>query len=197
VPRWPRPTSREPPGSEERTLLSHRRLIQPLSLATSVLTSFPQCDEAHPTCRNCQKSKRECLGYDPIFKQQPGPPQIQPAPNSTPHQASLPASSPPISAPYTQVPQGYAPAVTAGYVPPVSSSQTNHTGNANFDNNSIGSAIDPALAGQDPAMHGGQPPYNSAHALNPMLRGVGSASPYSSAASETPVIKGRLQFRSL
>ncbi|SPO04096.1 uncharacterized protein DNG_06779 [Cephalotrichum gorgonifer] len=29
-----------------------------------------KCDETHPTCNNCRKSKRECLGYDPIFKQQ-------------------------------------------------------------------------------------------------------------------------------
>ncbi|KHE85890.1 hypothetical protein GE21DRAFT_1205279 [Neurospora crassa] len=29
-----------------------------------------KCDEAHPTCNNCKKSKRDCLGYDPIFKQQ-------------------------------------------------------------------------------------------------------------------------------
>ncbi|KAK6335516.1 hypothetical protein TWF696_002289 [Orbilia brochopaga] len=44
-----------------------------------------KCDEAHPTCKNCAKSKRECLGYDPIFKQAPqGPPPIQPAPASTP-----------------------------------------------------------------------------------------------------------------
>ncbi|KAF4549543.1 Fungal Zn(2)-Cys(6) binuclear cluster domain-containing protein 18 [Elsinoe fawcettii] len=27
-----------------------------------------KCDEGHPACRNCVKSKRECLGYDPIFK---------------------------------------------------------------------------------------------------------------------------------
>ncbi|KAF3932293.1 hypothetical protein ABW19_dt0205392 [Dactylella cylindrospora] len=44
-----------------------------------------KCDEAHPTCKNCAKSKRECLGYDPIFKQAPqGPPPIQPAPSSAP-----------------------------------------------------------------------------------------------------------------
>ncbi|EWC48433.1 hypothetical protein DRE_02202 [Drechslerella stenobrocha 248] len=44
-----------------------------------------KCDEAHPTCKNCTKSKRECLGYDPIFKQAPqGPPPIQPAPANTP-----------------------------------------------------------------------------------------------------------------
>ncbi|CZT16634.1 uncharacterized protein RCC_02469 [Ramularia collo-cygni] len=40
-----------------------------------------KCDEGHPTCRNCQKSKRECLGYDPIFKQTPiQPANIQPLP---------------------------------------------------------------------------------------------------------------------
>ncbi|KAF8459024.1 hypothetical protein BGX38DRAFT_312574 [Terfezia claveryi] len=41
-----------------------------------------KCDEAHPTCKNCAKSKRECMGYDPIFKTQPGPAAIQPAPSS-------------------------------------------------------------------------------------------------------------------
>lgn len=41
-----------------------------------------QCDEAHPTCKNCAKSKRDCLGYDPIFKAQPGPAAIQPAPST-------------------------------------------------------------------------------------------------------------------
>ncbi|PHH60606.1 hypothetical protein CDD80_1582 [Ophiocordyceps camponoti-rufipedis] len=29
-----------------------------------------KCDETHPTCNNCKKSKRDCLGYDPIFRQQ-------------------------------------------------------------------------------------------------------------------------------
>ncbi|OJJ02682.1 hypothetical protein ASPVEDRAFT_132934 [Aspergillus versicolor CBS 583.65] len=41
------------------------------------------CDEGHPVCRNCVKSKRECLGYDPVFKQ-PTPSAIQPAPNPQP-----------------------------------------------------------------------------------------------------------------
>ncbi|KAI2626263.1 hypothetical protein GGS21DRAFT_530787 [Xylaria nigripes] len=36
-----------------------------------------KCDELHPTCKNCQKSKRECLGYDPIFKNQQQQPQQQ------------------------------------------------------------------------------------------------------------------------
>ncbi|KAL4776504.1 hypothetical protein BDW60DRAFT_213887 [Aspergillus nidulans var. acristatus] len=42
-----------------------------------------KCDEGHPVCRNCVKSKRECLGYDPVFKQ-PTPSAIQPAPNPQP-----------------------------------------------------------------------------------------------------------------
>ncbi|EXA52524.1 hypothetical protein FOPG_01832 [Fusarium oxysporum f. sp. conglutinans race 2 54008] len=43
-----------------------------------------KCDETHPTCNNCKKSKRECLGYDPIFRQQAGgqsSSNIQPAPS--------------------------------------------------------------------------------------------------------------------
>ena len=82
-----------------------------------------------------------------------------------------------------EVPQGYAPAASAGYVPPVAASGSGHPPYENFNN----SAIDPAL---DPAMQGGQPPYNGAQALNPALRGVGSASPYSSAAPEALPVKG-------
>ncbi|RFU75378.1 c6 finger domain-containing [Trichoderma arundinaceum] len=44
-----------------------------------------KCDETHPTCNNCRKSKRECLGYDPIFRQQVGTPagsSVQPASNN-------------------------------------------------------------------------------------------------------------------
>ncbi|UKZ77570.1 hypothetical protein TrVFT333_005294 [Trichoderma virens FT-333] len=47
--------------------------------------SEASCDETHPTCNNCRKSKRECLGYDPIFRQQGGTPtssSVQPASNS-------------------------------------------------------------------------------------------------------------------
>ena len=53
-----------------------------------------QCDEGQPSCRNCAKSKRECLGYDPIFKQQTGPPPIQPAPASSATPTSPPDTSP-------------------------------------------------------------------------------------------------------
>ncbi|ANB11268.1 hypothetical protein AWJ20_4071 [Sugiyamaella lignohabitans] len=29
-----------------------------------------KCDERHPTCLNCEKSKRVCIGYDPVFRNQ-------------------------------------------------------------------------------------------------------------------------------
>ncbi|KAK2873248.1 hypothetical protein FQN49_002482 [Arthroderma sp. PD_2] len=55
-----------------------------------------KCDERHPVCRNCEKSKRDCLGYDPVFRSQPGPSSLQPAPShpslqvapQNPHQAA-------------------------------------------------------------------------------------------------------------
>lgn len=148
-----------------------------------------KCDEAHPTCRNCQKSKRECMGYDPIFKQQPGPAQIQPAPSAAPLATSTPASAPPAQAPYAHVPQGYAPAASAGYAPPIAASGPGP--HPSYD--SFNSAIDPALAAADPAaMQGAPAPYNSAQALPPALRaGLGSASPYSSAASDGQPLKAK------
>lgn len=78
-----------------------------------------KCDEGHPTCRNCQKSKRECLGYDPIFKSQPQPQIIQPAPGTLPppHPIKQEAQSAPEPQHYSNVPQGYMPAASAGYSP--------------------------------------------------------------------------------
>ncbi|KAM4055010.1 fungal zn(2)-Cys(6) binuclear cluster domain-containing protein [Hirsutella rhossiliensis] len=98
-----------------------------------------KCDETHPTCNNCKKSKRECLGYDPIFRQQGGGgptiSHIQPAPASQPTvSSSLPSStslhSAPAPAPRLANPYGNQPAVlpsayastpattTASYSPP-------------------------------------------------------------------------------
>jgi hypothetical protein len=75
------------------------------------------------------------------------------------------------------VPQGYAPAATAGYPPPPAAAPAHHQ-HDNFNN----SAIDPALAAADPAMHG-QPQYNGVHALNPALRG----SPYAAPVPDQPM----------
>lgn len=52
------------------------------------LNSF-KCDEEQPSCRNCSKSKRECLGYDPIFKSQRSTPSLP----STSTSNSFPTSS--------------------------------------------------------------------------------------------------------
>ncbi|RYP44166.1 hypothetical protein DL768_009350 [Monosporascus sp. mg162] len=73
--------------------MSHRYPLPP-SDPRGVLagTRHKKCDETHPICKNCQKSKRECLGYDPIFKQQQHPTNIQPAPN---HTSASPVSSTP------------------------------------------------------------------------------------------------------
>ncbi|KAF2966330.1 hypothetical protein GQX73_g7205 [Xylaria multiplex] len=55
----------------------------------AVLTAgrHKKCDELHPTCKNCQKSKRECLGYDPIFKNQQQNQQQQQQQQQSPQQS--------------------------------------------------------------------------------------------------------------
>lgn len=98
-----------------------------------------KCDEAHPACRNCQKSKRECLGYDPIFKQQPGPSPIQPAPSSAPLQAANLATANPYGNQPSML-QGYGPPVPTMYDPSLSAGPP--AAGQHFD---YASAIDPAL----------------------------------------------------
>ncbi|KAF2094658.1 hypothetical protein NA57DRAFT_79836 [Rhizodiscina lignyota] len=101
-----------------------------------------KCDEAHPTCRNCQKSKRECLGYDPIFKPQASPANLQPAPSASP--TGTPSSNIPLpSAPaYPNVPQGYNPPTAPGYAQAPAQQQPG-AASSSYD---FGPAIDPALA---------------------------------------------------
>ncbi|GAB7338925.1 hypothetical protein MBLNU457_5605t1 [Dothideomycetes sp. NU457] len=102
-----------------------------------------KCDESHPTCKNCAKSKRECMGYDPIFKaslppssvpaqvlaqqqqqreqqeaqqQQQRDQQQQQQQPQQPRASSISSSSAtPVS--YAPAMQGYAPAVSAGHAP--------------------------------------------------------------------------------
>ncbi|MCJ1388670.1 hypothetical protein MMC18_001519 [Xylographa bjoerkii] len=100
-----------------------------------------KCDEAHPTCRNCIKSKRECLGYDPIFKSQPGPAAIQPAPSSAP---SMQPHSATVS-PYPPPPQGYMPAGSQPYAPSVTAGATSP--DSSVEPYDYSAAIDPALEG--------------------------------------------------
>ncbi|KAF1944564.1 hypothetical protein EJ02DRAFT_340879 [Clathrospora elynae] len=181
-----------PQGGEQRVLSGgrHKKEIKRRT-KTGCLTCRKRrikCDEAHPMCRNCQKSKRECLGYDPIFKQQSGPAQIQPAPNSAPapHPASAPpAPAPPAPATYSQspVPQGYAPASSAAYAPAASATSGEHQHPDGFH------AIDPALAQSGPALHSNQPSYsNGVHAMDPAMRAPPNA--YAPAPPPEP-LKGR------
>ena len=85
---------RGPPGASRRiafqasaseTVSANFRRRHPTTTkyqtSSNIIHRCRQCDEAHPTCRNCQKSKRECLGYDPVFKST-GPTPIQPAPSA-------------------------------------------------------------------------------------------------------------------
>ncbi|KAL2879252.1 hypothetical protein SGCOL_005377 [Colletotrichum sp. CLE4] len=137
-------------------------------------TSHP-CDEAHPSCNNCKKSKRECLGYDPIFKQQPGPSVIQPAPNAqrvpTPTIPPVPSSVPPPvpTVPSTPVapqvpvpvapsnPYGNQPAVLpSSYNPPVASSHA-----------PLDPALNSAASGIKP-----EPTYDFAAPIDPALQNL-------------------------
>ncbi|KAL8998008.1 MAG: hypothetical protein Q9169_002848 [Polycauliona sp. 2 TL-2023] len=130
-----------------------------------------KCDEAHPACRNCQKSKRDCLGYDPIFKSQPGPTAIQPAPTAAPSMSSTNSPAPP----YPPPPQGYVPASSQSYTPPnlaTSRGSPNTSGENPYDYHA---SIDPALASSlqakaNASMHNGLD----------FRQGTGTASPYAS-----------------
>ncbi|MCJ1419044.1 hypothetical protein MMC32_005395 [Xylographa parallela] len=100
-----------------------------------------KCDEAHPTCRNCIKSKRECLGYDPIFKSQPGPAAIQPAPSAAPSMQPHSATA----SPYPPPPQGYMPAGGQPYAPSLTAGATSP--DSSVEPYDYSAAIDPALEG--------------------------------------------------
>ncbi|KAA8648634.1 putative C6 finger domain protein [Aspergillus tanneri] len=104
-----------------------------------------KCDEGHPVCRNCVKSKRECLGYDPVFKPQPTPSAIQPAPNPHPSLVVNPQDPSSSSSPsYPAAPPGYVPAVTQPFAP----SESPSTSTEKFE---YGATIDPALDGNNPS----------------------------------------------
>ncbi|RKF59754.1 putative protein c6 finger domain protein [Erysiphe neolycopersici] len=104
-----------------------------------------KCDEQHPACRNCQKSKRECLGYDPIFKQQPGHTAIQPAPSVIPPIGNIAVSSNPYGNQPQLLNSGFGTAnITYDQTLPVGPTSSGQA----FE---FVSAIDPALEGAGPA----------------------------------------------
>lgn len=98
------------------------------------------------------------MGYDPIFKQQPGPAQIQPAPSAAPPVTSTPATAapPPTQATYSHIPQGYAPA--APNYAPVPGHSTSPPAPGPDPSYELTAAIDPALAGGEPAAPMSIPP---------------------------------------
>jgi hypothetical protein len=111
---------------------------------------------APPTCNNCKKSKRECLGYDPIFKSQPtaqanppAPVRIQPAPsptNNTPPPGTPSFVSPPAATAASPVP--FQAAVVPSTYPPTADS---------LATSAYPGSIDPALRGFDPTSRGYDP----------------------------------------
>jgi white-opaque regulator 2 len=140
-----------------------------------------QCDEMHPVCRNCQKSKRECLGYDPIFKAQPGPAAIQPAPTSG--QMNVPATTSGQNSGYPQT-AGYPQSHPGSYVGALSTQASSPSSSAEpYD---YASAIDPALEAAAPQPQGTAPPvgFDGTQGFRPdVKREVGGAgSPFSSSA---------------
>lgn len=108
-----------------------------------------QCDETHPTCNNCKKSKRECLGYDPIFKQQQqGPTTLQPTNNgdvSPPASTTSSNAASTAAAPYTTHPT---PVLTPSEPPSATRDPSDETTGIKVEASDIGKGavhIDPAL----------------------------------------------------
>lgn len=122
-----------------------------------ILTRTPiQCDETHPTCNNCKKSKRDCLGYDPIFKQQgQTASNLQPAPNGN---ISPPASVTDSSAPYTTHPT---PILTPSEPTSATTDDSAPTVKVEDIENKTHANIDPALPASFTAAHSGSNGINS------------------------------------
>ncbi|KAK8029882.1 hypothetical protein PG993_011173 [Apiospora rasikravindrae] len=163
------------------------------------------CDEQHPVCKNCQKSKRDCMGYDPIFKQQQQqqqhPTSIQPAPNShpVPPSVSVPSNGPPLPPP-TAPPPVYNPAVmSASPANTISSNSTAKDGIMRTEGIDLASAptLDPSLdmattSGTTiPGMHSmtANMDQRSMSSVTPHLRGGGPAlvSMHQSASQSPPL----------
>ncbi|ESZ94583.1 hypothetical protein SBOR_4994 [Sclerotinia borealis F-4128] len=145
-----------------------------------------KCDEQHPACRNCQKSKRECLGYDPIFKQQPGPAAIQPAPSSAPSQTSSIATANPYGNQPQMLQSGYGVPATMAYDPALTAPST---GGQHYD---YSSAIDPNLEASAPI-----PVINPFHSAPPGMlnfrlhqKYMHSPIPYPSKISDVTHLRG-------
>lgn len=135
-------------------------------------TDFAKCDEGHPVCRNCVKSKRECLGYDPVFRPQAtAPSAIQPAPNPPPSLVVKPQGAPPQSSlAYPSAPPGYMPASSQPFAPAIQSESPStstdvHEHRASVDS-SLGNPTQISSNMQntvDPRPPGFEAPFRGAH----------------------------------
>lgn len=116
------------------------------------------------------------MGYDPIFKAQPGPAAIQPAPTSAPPTNSA------TSAPYPAPVPGYAPSIAGSYGPALSTGASSP--GSSVEPYDYSSAIDPALQAAGPSQIPPPPPSYDPQVFRPELkRELDRASPFSSSAA--------------
>lgn len=150
-----------------------------------------QCDETHPTCNNCKKSKRECLGYDPIFKQQQqqqqqGTTALQPSPSgeiSPPASTTSSTAASSTTAPYTTHPT---PVLTPSE-PPNATRDSSSEGSTpvKAESSDIGKTsayIDPALDGTANSATTDFSAHQPGEALE--LRGGGSPFSFTSSSAD-------------
>lgn len=112
------------------------------------------------------------MGYDPIFKSQPGPTNIQPALSGAPSMQSTSANS----SPYPPPPQGYVHATSQGYGQPGTDSENSTT--QAFD---YSAAIDPALEGA-----------GTSDMQNDTKDALGTGTPYPAPTSDQHNHRGKL-----
>ncbi|KAJ5086661.1 hypothetical protein NUU61_007968 [Penicillium alfredii] len=139
------------PGDPSKMMSSRHKKEVKRRTKTGCLTCRKRrikCDEGHPVCRNCVKSKRECLGYDPVFRPQASAPSaIQPAPNPPPSLVVNPQGPPPPpSTPsYPSAPPGYMPATSQPFAPSLHSESPS----TSTDQHEHGATVDPSLGAQN------------------------------------------------
>ncbi|KAJ4300639.1 hypothetical protein N0V88_003324 [Collariella sp. IMI 366227] len=152
---YPAPAGQWQPGADPRAVARTRKDIKRRTKTGCKTCRHRRikCDEGQPTCGNCAKSRRDCAGYDPVFRQhRQGSTAIQPAPKAWAAAAPAPAPAAPAPAVHAQYQAAYQP-------PPVPSnastaSQTIKTEPA-YD---YSAAIDPALQAADPTVASGSRP---------------------------------------
>ncbi|KAJ5934940.1 transcriptional regulator family: Fungal Specific TF [Penicillium verhagenii] len=152
-----------------------------------------KCDEGHPVCRNCVKSKRECLGYDPVFRPTASAPSaIQPAPNPPPSLIVNHQGPPVAAAPlYPSAPPGYMPASSQPFAPSLQSESPSTSTDHHHDHRaSVDTSITATHTQAPPTMqashesrpHSSEPVYKASKNLHVndliALRGIAPPAPH-------------------